>query len=292
MPAKKTSRPFVYDMTSQECIWSAAGVVPYRLCDAGFDCTGCSFDQRMQRKGARSWRDRTRAAASSEVRRCRHMLSGYITAKYCPNNFDCANCEFDQLVEEEMRTQHASEPEVRLLEGFALALEHYYSSAHTWARVEYGGQIRIGLDDFAARTLGPAERWDLPQLGSTLDQGEAWGTLFRDENQATLRCPVQGIVLAVNPRLRARPELVNTAPYGQGWVMILQPTRLVRDLRRLRFGEEAERWLQGEAQRLFDLVHRESQYRLAATGARVVQDVYGAVEGLQWDELLRSFLAA
>jgi len=104
---------------------------------------------RKQSEGGKSWRNVSREAADSEKRRCRHMLSGYIAAKYCPNNFDCNRCEFDQLVHEEILSQKAREPEVTIVEGFALAPDHYYSSSHTWARLEYGGQMRVGLDAFA-----------------------------------------------------------------------------------------------------------------------------------------------
>lgn len=293
MATEKTHRPVVYDMTSEQCIWSAAGVVPYRLCSNGFDCTTCSYDQRMLRKqneGVKSWRNRSRQAADPETRRCRHMLSGYVSAKYCPNNFDCNRCEFDQLVHEEMLSQKAREPQVEIVEGFALAPDHYYTRAHAWARLEYGGQIRVGMDDFASRLFGPAHHWKLPDLGRALTHDEVFATMTRSENAASLNAPIQGIVAAVNPRLESNPGLVNQAPYSDGWLVILQPTKLVRDFRQLLFGKQAEGWLKNDSERLSEIIYRERQHRLAATGGRIVQDIFGSVDGLRWDELVDSFL--
>ncbi len=296
----RSGRPAVYDMTSQQCIWSAAGVVPYRLCHNAFDCTTCSFDRKMQRERGRAalgrssarptWREKARQGGSLESHRCRHMLSGYVPVKYCSHNFECATCEYDQLIEEEIRSQEVPETPVELVAGFALAPGYYYHRGHTWARVEYGGQVRVGIDDFAARLLGPPEGLELPALGSALNQGEPGVELRRGGHRAGMLSPVQGIVVAVNPNLRHRPGLANHSPYASGWCLILQPTRLTRDLRSLLFGTQTEGWLDHEAGRLAELLDRESGYRLAATGGRVVEDIYGSVEGLDWDELVQGFL--
>lgn len=293
----RSNRPAVYDMTSQQCIWSAAGVEPYRLCHNAFDCLTCSFDRKMQRQHAPgvysqrpTWREKGRTESSLESRRCRHMLSGYVPVKYCSHNFECATCEYDQLIEAEVRAMEAEEPLVELVAGFALAPGYYYHRGHTWSRVEYGGQIRVGLDDFAARLFGPAESLELPALGAAVSLGQPEMALLRDGRKADLTSPVRGIVVAQNPKLRTQPELVNQSPYGAGWLMILQPASMIKDLRYMLFGRQVEEWLEGEAGRLADLVDRESGYRLAATGGRVVNDIYGSVPDLDWSELEREFL--
>ncbi len=65
--SQRSNRPMIYDMTSQQCIWSAAGVEPYRLCHNAFDCTTCSYDRKMQsqrREAAKerrpTWREKGR----------------------------------------------------------------------------------------------------------------------------------------------------------------------------------------------------------------------------------------
>lgn len=294
-PKKKSSmtKPIIYDMTSQECVWSAAGLVPYRLCDSAFDCTGCAFDRSMQKRrsrGGSSWQQVSQKTANAELRRCRHMVSGYISAKYCPNNFDCGNCQFDQMLEDEVLTQAPPPPELRTVEGFELAEQHYYATTHTWARLEYARQVRIGMDDFAARLFGAADEWQLPRLGHPVGVGDPILTMRRGDKTARFSSAVEGVVLAVNPNLPSRPGLSNTSPYDKGWLMIVQPTNLVRNLRKMRYAEDVDTWIEEEVGRLSEVIHRESEYRLAATGGAVVQDIFGSVSGLSWDELTDLFL--
>lgn len=63
---------------------------------------------------------------------------------------------------------------------------YYYHRGHTWARVEYGGQVRVGLDDFAARLFGPADSWRLPESGMGVDSGEPGAAMGRDDHSARL----------------------------------------------------------------------------------------------------------
>lgn len=286
----------IFDLTSQECIWSAAGVVPYRLCANGFDCTTCAFDHAMQRRkqshpGARDWQEAARASAAPGAKPCRHMLSGYVPVKYCSHDYRCADCEYDQLIEQEVLSQEPPEPVVEVVAGFGLAPQHYYLPGHTWARLEYGGQVRVGLDDFAARLFGPADGWRLPGLGQAIGQGDAAAEFSRQGRLAPAASPVGGIVVAVNPDLGIRPGLASGSPYGAGWLMILQPVSLSRDLKALFYGREAEAWLEEDAGRLGEIIHRQSPLRLAAAGGRAVPDIFGAVEGLDWQALVRAFLA-
>lgn len=291
---KAGKAPKVFDMTSRECIWSAAGVAPFRLCSGAFDCMSCAFDLAMQKKreeGRCGWRPAKDSESALADKRCRHMVSGYVSSKYCSRNFECASCSFDQLVEDEMRSLEPAEPMVELISGFALAPRHYYLSGHTWARLEYGGQLRVGLDDFAARLLGPADGWMLPALGTAVCQGAPEVVLRREGRAAHLLCPVHGVVVAVNQRLGEEPRLANHSPYGSGWLMIVQPSRPRTGLRGLLFGRQAEAWLEQEAERLDQLLYRDAALRPAAIGGRRLADIYGQVAGLDWDELVLGFLA-
>ncbi len=294
-PKKKSrpSRPLVFDMTSEECVWSAAGLVPYRLCDSAFDCTGCAFDRAMQKRkerGGKSWQDMSRKTANAEYRRCRHMVSGYISAKYCPNNFDCENCELDQLLEDEVLTQPPPSPDLRAVEGLTVAEGHYFAPTHTWARLEYTRQVRLGIDDFAARLFGAPDAWVLPRIGHAVVAGEPLATMRRGAKEAQLVSPVEGIVLAVNPDLPSHPDWSHASPFDKGWLVIVQPTNLVRNLRKLRFGQEVDEWLEREVARLYETIYPEQSQRLAATGGTLVPDVFGTVPGLSWKELVDRFL--
>jgi hypothetical protein len=114
--------------------------------------------------------------------------------------------------------------------------------------------------------------------------------LRRGDNQAKVQSPLKGVVVAVNPEIKHQAALANEHPYGAGWLCMVQPTRLAGDLHNLLYGQEAETWLISEAGRLMDLVAGQSGYRLAATGGRMVGDIYGEVPGLEWNRLVEQFL--
>jgi len=184
----------------------------------------------------------------------------------------------------------AAAPPAEIVAGFALPDQHYFHRGHTWARVEYGGRVRIGMDDFALRLLGPPDYIELPSLGQPLGPDEAAFRLRRDDHQAPARSLVEGVVVAVNPRVEQDAATAHRAPYGSGWLLIVEPTKLRRDLRGLLYGPETHAWLQDEATSLTAHIAGEADYALAATGGRVVDDIYGMVEGLDWDTLVGRYL--
>jgi glycine cleavage system H lipoate-binding protein len=261
---------------------------------------GCEFDQLVQKRlaqgralkkdgRAESWR-RTLDKRPVFDRKCRHMLTGDVALKYCANNFDCARCEYDQMLEDTQLGLEPAAPPVSMVAGFSLPANYYFDRGHVWARVEYGGRVRVGIDDFAARLLGPPDAWDLPRLGQAVSVGASTIQLRRGEHQARVRAPVEGVVVAVNPRIEQRARVPHESPFGSGWLLMLEPTRLGKDLRNLLFGPETSAWLEDEAARLISLVSDDTEHRLAATGGRMVDDVYGTVEGLAWDDLVTRFL--
>ncbi|HEY1321856.1 MAG TPA: glycine cleavage system protein GcvH [Streptosporangiaceae bacterium] len=94
-----------------------------------------------------------------------------------------------------------------------------YSQEHLWVRPEPGGGlVRVGVTDFAQRSLGDVVEVTLPGLGGTLKAGQACGDSESVKSVSDLVAPVAGTVRARNDDLASTPELVNTDPYGQGWM--------------------------------------------------------------------------
>jgi glycine cleavage system H lipoate-binding protein len=292
---RKSGRPVIFNMTENQCIWSSAGIAKFRMCHNAFDCTSCTFDAAMQKKRAQgkidqTWSEASKASQGYLNRKCRHMLSGYVPVKYCVNDFDCVTCEYDQLIDSELHSMRLIEPALEQAAGFSLAQNYYYHRGHSWARVEYSGLVRMGADDFAVRLMGPADQMELPKLGRVLKQGEAAVTFGRGSNRAEVLSPVHGAVVAVNTKLADMPSLPNEYPYGGGWMVMIKPNRLAKDLRNLLFGDEVSAWYESEAARLDDILQPQREYRLAATGPKALADIYGSVSGLNWDELRRDYL--
>ncbi len=100
-----------------------------------------------------------------------------------------------------------------------------YTRNHEWARPE-GDVLRIGITDYAQDRLGDVVYVELPQVGTILDRGQEFGTVESVKAVSELFLPVAGEIAAVNEALDAGPQLVNESPYGEGWMVEVQPTDL------------------------------------------------------------------
>jgi glycine cleavage system H protein len=97
-----------------------------------------------------------------------------------------------------------------------------YTEDHEWARTE-GEKTRAGISDYAQDQLGDIVYVELPQTGDSFDKGQEFGTVESVKAVAELYMPVGGTILAVNLALEKSPELVNKDPYGDGWMIEVQP---------------------------------------------------------------------
>ncbi|WP_116790785.1 glycine cleavage system protein GcvH [Flavobacterium psychrotrophum] len=93
-----------------------------------------------------------------------------------------------------------------------------YHTEHTWIKVE-GTIGSIGITDFAQKELGEIVYADLPNSGTNLDQDEIFGSVEAIKTVSDLFMPVSGKVLEVNVALNDEPTLVNTDPFGKGWML-------------------------------------------------------------------------
>ncbi|WP_110205385.1 glycine cleavage system protein GcvH [Nocardioides daejeonensis] len=100
-----------------------------------------------------------------------------------------------------------------------------YTAEHEWVREpgEATGSVRIGITDYAQDALGDIVYVSLPDVGRTVSAGEAVGELESTKSVSDVYVPIAGEVVALNTALEATPELVNTDPYGAGWLFELVP---------------------------------------------------------------------
>ena len=93
-----------------------------------------------------------------------------------------------------------------------------YTKDHEWLRIE-GDTATVGITDFAQHELGDIVYVEISALGKELGEGEVFGTVEAVKTVSDLYLPVAGTVTEVNPELEANPELVNTDPFGKGWMV-------------------------------------------------------------------------
>jgi glycine cleavage system H lipoate-binding protein len=295
----RTKRSF--QVVENECIWMKAGVVNFRLCDNAYDCYTCPFDRGMRRamkaeshpKSALSepsWAGRLRQEHQGPSRPCRHYLTGRVQApKICTMNYECYHCPFDQMLDDMELTMRPAALTYLNVAGYRLAAGYHYHLGHGWAHIEHGGRVRVGLDDFLTAVFGAPRALDLPALGAELKQGKGGWTFRRNGHQAQVLAPVTGRVLAINQKAGLHPEITSEDPYGEGWLMIIEPKLLKANLRGLYFGDESRRWLEKETEALAEMLGPEYA-RLAATGGEPVRDLFGQLPDLEWGRLVETFL--
>lgn len=92
-----------------------------------------------------------------------------------------------------------------------------YSSDHEWAKLS-SGVVRIGITDYAQDALGDVVFVDLPKIGAIIAAGAALGEVESTKSVSEIYAPVGGTVSAVNSALSVSPEVVNSDPYGEGWI--------------------------------------------------------------------------
>jgi glycine cleavage system H protein len=97
-----------------------------------------------------------------------------------------------------------------------------YTAEHEWAKVG-DRSVRIGVTDFAQQSLGDVVYVSLPEVGAKVVQGQAFGEIESTKSVSDLFAPVGGTVIARNDVLDAQPELINSDPYGQGWIIEIEP---------------------------------------------------------------------
>lgn len=96
--------------------------------------------------------------------------------------------------------------------------ERRYSKTHEWVTVD-GKTATVGISDFAQAQLGDVVFLDLPKPGRKMSKGEAFGVIESVKAASDLYAPINGTVAEVNENLTAHPELVNSDPYGEGWIL-------------------------------------------------------------------------
>lgn len=93
-----------------------------------------------------------------------------------------------------------------------------YTKDHEWVRVE-GNIAYIGITDFAQKELGDIVYVEIETEGDAVEEGEVFGTVEAVKTVSDLFMPITGTIQEVNPDLESEPELVNTDPYGRGWMI-------------------------------------------------------------------------
>jgi glycine cleavage system H protein len=97
-----------------------------------------------------------------------------------------------------------------------------YTAEHEWVRAAGGHTVRVGITDYAQDALGDIVYVSLPGVGTTVTAGQPMGEVESTKSVSDVFAPVVGTVLASNDALQSQPELLNSDPYGEGWIVEIE----------------------------------------------------------------------
>lgn len=237
--------------------------------------------------------------------KCVWMLAGVVDYKLCDREYDCDRCPFDQAFRD---SAHAAKSELQPmtndglrctdLQGYEIAPMLFYHPAHVWARIEDEGSVRVGLDDFGQKLAGRVYSVHLPVEGASVESGDPCWQINHHAGESALACPVAGTIQTVNSKLEQHPSLINSDPYGEGWGVVIKPSKLEQCLKQLYYGRKVELWYQCDIDRLYQAMNEVLLGSIPSIGATMqdggaeVRDFKSLLTADQMRRVINSFLSA
>ena len=117
----------------------------------------------------------------------------------------------------------------------------YYSKDFEWVKIE-GDKIRMGITDYAQKSLREIVYAELPSAGGEVKQGEPYGTVESVKAVSDLIAAITGTIEEVNDEVQSKPELLNEDPYNKGWLLVVKPANLQAELANLMDFNAAVEW--------------------------------------------------
>ncbi|MEM1581580.1 MAG: glycine cleavage system protein GcvH [Candidatus Bathyarchaeia archaeon] len=127
------------------------------------------------------------------------------------------------------------------VEGYEILEGLYYSKDWMWIKIE-NGKAKVGITDYAQKQMREIVFVELPSVGSQIKKDEPFGTLESVKSVSDLISPLTGKVAEVNSRAIESPEIINGDPYGEGWLIVVEPKNLETELATLMTFEQAVEW--------------------------------------------------
>ncbi len=173
----------------------------------------------------------------------------------------------------------------------------YYDKTHTWTFLEKDGHIRVGIDDFLQHATGTITRVIMKEPGETLRRGEKILTLTKFGKQLNLYSPVSGTIKARNVNLQENSSLVNTSPFADGWVYLVEPKNWLRELQFMMMAEKHREWLKDEYARLRNFFegalktqHATFEFAVLQDGGELRDNLLADLGPEVWEEFQKHFI--
>jgi glycine cleavage system H protein len=134
------------------------------------------------------------------------------------------------------------------IKGYNMPDELYYHKDHSWARLD-GTKVTVGMNDFFQKEAGDVVFVDLPDTEEEVGQGEVCGKIQSRKWIGKLVAPVSGEILETNEAIEEDTSLINSDPYGKGWILVIEASNLDEELGNLMQGGALASFLEAEVKR-------------------------------------------
>ena len=168
-----------------------------------------------------------------------------------------------ERIRKEMKSRvhitHVGEAEAKETIDFYIPGGVFISPWHTWAGLTESGEVRVGIDDFAAKILGKIDAVEAPNINKEVKQGELLFNVHIGQEIVPFHSPVSGRVLQVNKKVISDPDLLSITPYENNWICKIDADHIEDDLKNLKIGQEAVNFYEAEIDRLKNEIKKVSK---------------------------------
>jgi glycine cleavage system H protein len=171
-------------------------------------------------------------------------------------------------------------------------IERYVHPGHAWVRTTEDGHVIVGVDDFTQSIMGRITDVSLPRLLRHLSQGEVAWSLAHGERNLQIVSPVTGWVVEKNEAILRDPSLINSSPYGEGWLLKVKSYNLAPQLKNLLGGKAARSWRDAVRVRLSQFFSPSTPALLMQDGGTLVDDLADRCSDEEWESITREFFLA
>ena len=173
----------------------------------------------------------------------------------------------------------------------------YFDKTHTWAFMEKDGNVKVGIDDFLQHITGTLTRITMKASGDKIRKGEKIVSIIHDGKQLNIYAPISGTILEHNKSLISDASLINSSPFSEGWVYLIEPKNWVREMQFLFMDEKYKEWLKDEFSRLKDffaasVMSNKSVYAqiILQDGGELTDNVLAEMGPEVWEDFQSKFI--
>lgn len=181
------------------------------------------------------------------------------------------------------------------VEDLALPEGLFFHEGHTWAGIDAGGKIKVGLDDFIQKILGRIDAIKASKVGAAIHRGDKIFSLEQGKRKADFHSPIDGVISSINEEVINNPAVLKNNPYEKGWIFSIKPTNLAHDIKSLSIAEEAHNWIKNEVQKFKEFlaeqfIQDKMLGKTMADGGLPVEGVMEYMDDFSWLRLQEEFL--